>query len=131
MASDEVIKGLNGIHSNKCQGIITEKNLHCCKQENWAHMTFLFSVISWSTSVYVPAGFVVWVGDDNELRVGNDGRPLLLPYVLERQRKHMKSACTHMKIHYGKNTTNCLQIYIKRHTETLAHNMYVKSSGAE
>lgn len=27
------------------------------------------------------AGFVVGVGDDNELRVGNDGSPLLLPHV--------------------------------------------------
>lgn len=26
------------------------------------------------------AGFIVWVGDDNELRVGDNGRPLLLPY---------------------------------------------------
>lgn len=27
------------------------------------------------------AGLIVWKGDDDELRVGNNGSPLLLPYV--------------------------------------------------
>lgn len=39
-----------------------------------------------SASAGVPAGLVVWEGDDDELRVGNDGRPLLLPYLLRRER---------------------------------------------
>lgn len=30
----------------------------------------------------VPAGLIAWVRDDDELGVGNDGRPLLLPYFL-------------------------------------------------
>lgn len=40
-----------------------------------------------SGGVGVPAGSIVRVGDDDELRVGDDGRPLLLPNVLERDRK--------------------------------------------
>lgn len=47
-------------------------------------MTHLYCIISTSRGVDVPAGFIVRVGDDYELRVGDDGRPLLLPYFLER-----------------------------------------------
>lgn len=39
----------------------------------------------------VPAGIVVWIGDDDELRVGNDGRPLLLPYFLGKHKRHKYS----------------------------------------
>ncbi len=49
----------------------------------------LYYIISTSVNLYAPAGLIVWEGDDDELRVGNDGRPLLLPYFLRRYRKHM------------------------------------------
>lgn len=34
--------------------------------------------------MHVPARLIMRVGDDDELRVGNDGRPLLLPYLLKK-----------------------------------------------
>lgn len=40
----------------------------------------------------VPAGFVVWVRDDDELGVGNDGRPLLLPDFLGKHKQHKSGA---------------------------------------
>lgn len=42
-------------------------------------------------------------GDDDELRVGNDGRPLLLPYLLKKYRQHMRRISIYMLIHYGDN----------------------------
>lgn len=52
-----------------------------------------YCIISMGIVFYVPARLIVWKRDDDELRVGNDGCPLLLPYVLERYRQHINWAC--------------------------------------
>ena len=41
--------------------------------------------------VRAPAGLIVRIRDDDELRVGNDGRPLLLAYVLGNHQQHKNS----------------------------------------
>lgn len=54
----------------------------CVRKQTVPPIYLLYSVLS------VPAGIVVWIGDDDELRVGNDGRPLLLPYFLGKHKRH-------------------------------------------
>lgn len=46
----------------------------------------------------------MWEGVDNELRVGNDGRPLLLPYFLEIKTKKKHKLSFYIDIHHGNNT---------------------------
>ena len=114
---------LNGVHSNKHQRV--------CQ-----YMTLLRAVLMRLYCVMcedcadVPAGLIVREGDDDELRVGNDGRPLLLPYVLERYRRHINWQCIHIHAKYIK--VKILQVF-HRDTRRQIHtqNMYVKSSGAE
>lgn len=57
----------------------------CVRKQTVPPIYLLYSVLS------VPAGIVVWIGDDDELRVGNDGRPLLLPYFLGKHKRHKHS----------------------------------------
>lgn len=73
-ASDRAAKKLNVFSSGLC----------VCKQ-TVPPIYLLYSVLS------VPAGIVVWIGDDDELRVGNDGRPLLLPYFLGKHKRYKHS----------------------------------------
>lgn len=53
------------------------------EQGKCAITMYQYCIISMGIVFYVPARLIVWKRDDDELRVGNDGRPLLLPYVLE------------------------------------------------
>lgn len=50
----------------------------------------------------VPARFIVREGDDDELRVGNDGRPLLLPDLLQ----------TNMRASYLQVGASLVTIYV-------------------
>lgn len=63
--------------------------LYDCEQGKQPFVTRLYCIISRGISVYVPAGCIMWERHDNKLRVGNDGRPLLVPYLLKREEKHI------------------------------------------
>lgn len=76
---------------------------------------YLYCIISVGNVFYVPAGLIVWKGDDDELRVGNDGCPLLLPYVLERYRQHINCACRYIVMNDSR--TQC-KISIWKNTRT-------------
>lgn len=65
-------------------------------------------------------GLVVWEGDDNELRVGDDGRPFFLPDALEKNSGDMKVEDIKSYAYFHKN-----------HMHTHVHIMYVKSYGAQ
>lgn len=74
MAPDRAAKRPNAFLSRFC----------VCKQ-TVPPIYLLYNVLS------VPAGIVVWIGDDDELRVGDDGRPLLLPHFLGKRKRHKHS----------------------------------------
>lgn len=63
--------------------------LYDCEQGKQPFVTRLYCIISRGVGVYVPAGCIMWERHDNKLRVGNDGRPLLVPYLLKREEKHI------------------------------------------